>query len=178
MREDRYVSRKEYRRQQQPIRSGKSGHKGISPILWIVVAVVIACLGFFAYRHFKGGTTNPTSKNYGTVHGNPGTSPAPSVQQLEHSVGTVTSFSATSITILPSGGGNSETFTITSSTLMQSKERSESGAQATAYNVNELHDGEVVTVLTSSGSSKAVGVLLFAQSSPAPTTGGMSSSHN
>lgn len=100
-----------------------------------------------------------------------------SVQHLEHTVGTVTSFSATSITIQPSGGGNPETFTITSSTLMQSKDGSESGAQATTYNVNELHDGEVVTVLTSSGSSKAVGVLLFAQSSSTPT-GGMGSSHN
>ncbi|MGH7141864.1 MAG: hypothetical protein ACREF5_00060 [Candidatus Saccharimonadales bacterium] len=74
--------------------------------------------------------------------------------------GTVTSVSSTSITIKPSDEGSVEKFITTNKT----KEQSASNKSPTAYNAKDIHDGEVITVVTDGPGSKQAGViLLYAQ---------------
>lgn len=163
MQEDKYISGEQYRRQQQGQRD-KRPSTNLAPIAWVVGGIVLIGVCFFGYIHYHTNANNPEASSGTASSQQASGAPTPGGGQATSAIGTITAFSATSITVQPSSGGSAETFTVTSTTQMQSSPSVNPGS----YNVSSLQDGQTVTILSATGSNQAMGILLFAQSSSTP----------
>jgi len=178
--EESYISGEEHQARQH----SKSAANQKSPLLWIVIALtfIVLCLGSFIVlklmRHNPTNLTDNTGMGQSlSTGGGPGGGNAivtctagsqctgPSQSQNGHppTAGTVTARSATSITIQPSGGGNSQTYTITSST-----QETDGGPNQGfhGYNPSDITIGETVGVVTSSNNSQADMIILNFKNQP------------
>lgn len=172
MQDDKYVSGEDY----QAMRHNKPSRGGISPLIWVGIAIVVIGAGFGTFSYLKRPNTNNVSATNGLSSGssfdtsgggassgctNSEPCAAQSIngggseQTLATHAGTITAVSSSSITIQLSGSSGTETFSITSSTQV---------FDATSNNflsLSDIHTGELVHVNTAgSGGVQAVVVVV------------------
>lgn len=180
--ESKYISGEGY----QSMRHNKPPRGGISPLVWVAIAVVIIGAGAFVTLTYlkHNDNANNTNLTTGSTNGEPsngnGMTPinnsgggAPSGcasgcspqqiggggggQTLVVHTGTVTAVSSGSITIQPSGSSSAETFSITNDTQVFD------GNSNTALNPSNIQTGETVNVNTA-GSSSTQAVVIVVRS--------------